>query len=78
MGGTADNKACGDACAAFDGCNAAVRVDTNGACFFKTVDLDATAPVPVLGLTTLLLCNDDADPSVEPPIARPIPGTVPA
>lgn len=57
LGGTADNAACLAACQTTAGCNAAIRVDSNGACFFKSVDFNAITPVSVPGLTSYVDCT---------------------
>lgn len=60
LGGTADNAACLAACQAIAGCNAAIRVDGNGGCFFKNVDGNTVVPFHARGLTSYVDCEPGA------------------
>lgn len=54
--GTSGNQACLDACFAFPGCNAAIRINANGGCFFKSVDAATVATDPFKIGTSFLVC----------------------
>lgn len=60
LGETPDLNSCIAACEATPPCNAAIRVDGNGGCFMKSVDVDAVEPVEVFGLTSSLICAPSA------------------
>lgn len=63
VGGTADNQACLDACLGFaGGCNAAIRINADGGCFFKSVDA-ATVGTDAFAIgTAYLVCPDGVTP----------------
>lgn len=56
--GTPDLEACIAACEDTPTCNAAIRIDVDGGCFFKSVDVDTVEITDYVGLTAYLICPE--------------------